>query len=281
MDSPDAAKWAPYLAALDSTLSTWVNTQADALRQGDPGRPITVGYSNIIFAKLPSNRRLDFGSVHRFPSHGYSGLNATFLVLDNLQRTFAPQPYMLEEFGYPGQTNNGNGGVTGFDPRTTSNLEAATWLYLYTHGFMGGGKWMLNNFPQGYDPAQNTFGMFDNTGQPKITAQSLGQIASLLAGGLPANMTYSGIKPDSASAVQFSYSSPDVIIAGGRAYTGTLASYVAGAPGIFVASRQDGAITLFSTTAATVTLSLPSLLGVATSEDGRISQTAQDPSGPL
>ena len=208
--------------------------------------------------------------MHRFPAHGYSGLNTTFLVLDNLQRTFAPQPYMLEEFGYPGQTNNGNGGVTGFDPRTTSNLEAATWLYLYTHGFMGGAKWMLNNFPQGYDPAQNTFGMFDNSGQPKITAQSLGQISPLFAGGLPTNMTYSGIKPDSASAVQFSYASPDTVIAGGRAYTGTFVSYVSDAPGVFIATKQGGAITLYSTTATTATLSLPSLLGVATSELGRI-----------
>ena len=281
MDSPDAAKWGPYLSALDTTLSAWVNTQADALRQGDPGRPLTVGYSNIILAKLPSNRRLDFGSVHRFPAHGYSGLNTTFLVLDNLQRTFAPQPYMLEEFGYPGQTNNGNGGVTGFDPRTTSNLEAATWLYLYTHGFIGGAKWMLNNFPQGYDPAQNTFGMFDNSGQPKITAQSLGQLSPLFAGGLPTSMTYSGIKPDSASAVQFSYASPDTVIAGGRVYTGTFVSYVSDAPGVFIASRRDGAIMLYSTTTTTATLSLPSLLGVATSELGRIALTAHDASGAL
>lgn len=281
MDSPDSAKWGPYLSALDATLSTWVNTQANTLRQADPGRPITVGYSNIILAKLPSNRLLDFGSVHRFPAHGYSGLNTTFLVLDNLQRTFAPQPYMLEEFGYPGQTSNGNGGVTGFDPRTTSNLEAAIWTYLYTHGFMGGAKWMLNNFPQGYDPAQNTFGMFDNNGQPKITAQSMGQLAPIFAGGLPTGLAYSGIKPDSASAVQYSFTSPDTVIAGGRVYTGTSISYVADAPGVFIATNKGGAITLYSTTAATATLSLPSLLGVATADLGRIVLTAQDPSGAL
>ena len=88
MDSPDSASWAPYLQALDSTLQTWVDIQASPVREADPGRPITVGYSNIVFAKLPSNSKLTFQSVHRFTSHGYSGLNATFLVINNIQRSF-------------------------------------------------------------------------------------------------------------------------------------------------------------------------------------------------
>ena len=121
-------------------LQPWVNAQMSGVRQADHGRPITVGYSNIVLAKLPSNKALDYQSVHRFTAHGYSGLNATFLVLHNLQRTFAGQPVLLEEFGYPGQVPSG-GGVQGFDPRTTANLEAAVWTYLYSGGFAGGAKW--------------------------------------------------------------------------------------------------------------------------------------------
>ena len=37
---------AAFLAALDTTLSTWVTSQVGGVRDADPGRPITVGYSN-------------------------------------------------------------------------------------------------------------------------------------------------------------------------------------------------------------------------------------------
>ncbi|HET9493283.1 MAG TPA: hypothetical protein VFR15_03555, partial [Chloroflexia bacterium] len=179
MDSPDSAHWAPFLAAIDATLLSWNKVQIDPVRAADPGRPVTVGYSNVVFAKLPGNREMTFHSIHRFTTHGYAGLNATFLVLDNLKRTFHPQPVMLEEFGYPGQTRSG-GGLVGFDPRTTANLESAIWSYLYANGYAGGAKWMLNNFPLGYDPAQNTYGLFDNEGRPKIAALALREFASIV-----------------------------------------------------------------------------------------------------
>src|SRR5207248_2011860 len=72
MDSPDSAAWGPYLGALDGTLGAWVSAQADAVRQAAPGRPVTVGYGSSVLAKLPSNRALNFQSLHRFTSHGYS-----------------------------------------------------------------------------------------------------------------------------------------------------------------------------------------------------------------
>ena len=185
MDSPDSASWGPYLAALDSTLATWVNVQMNPVRNADPGRLVTVGYSNIVLARMPSNSGLDFQSVHRFTPHGYSGLNATFLVLSNLQRSFAGKPVLLEEFGYPGQVNAPGGGVTGFDPRTTANLETAIWTFLYGGGYAGGAKWMLNNFPQGANPAENSYGLFDNNGQPKITAQALRQVTDIFSRSSP------------------------------------------------------------------------------------------------
>ncbi len=279
MDSPNSSKWSTYLEALDSTLAAWVGVQMAPLREADAGRPITVGYSNIVFAKLPSNVRLDFQSVHRFTGHGYSGLNATFLVLENLKHTFAPQPLMLEEFGYPGQIKNTDGSLTGYDPRTTANLEAAIWAYLYTNGYMGGAKWMLNNFPQGYDPAQNSFGMFDNNGQPKVTATTLRALSQALSEGDPGSMSFSGIKSDDANAVQYAFISRAVAIVGGKQYTGKALTYTADAPATLVATTDGGTITLFSSTAATVTLSLSALFSIPASEIGRISLTSQDSSG--
>ncbi|MEO8287166.1 MAG: hypothetical protein ABI670_12125 [Chloroflexota bacterium] len=277
MDSPDSASWQPFLSAIDATLLAWVNTQVDPVRAADPGRPITVGYSNIVFAKLPSNRALDFQSIHRFTSHGYSGLNATFLVLNNLQRTFAGEPVLLEEFGYPGQVKGSGDTVVGFDPRTTANLEAAAWAFLYANGFAGGAKWMLNNFPQGYDPAQNSFGLFDNSGQPKIAARTLGQISSLFSH--TSAGTFSGIRAADASAVSYSYNAADALIAGGKEYAGPGVTYNSTFPSTFVMSSARGAISLFATDTSTATLDIPALLGVPTASIGRISLSAVDPQG--
>lgn len=278
MDSPDSSRWTSYLAGVDATLAAWVDVQMRPLRELSGGRPITVGYSNIVFAKLPSNRLLDFQSVHRFPQHGYSGVNATFLILENLKNTFAPQPLMLEEFGYPGQRGSGDD-VVGYDPRTTANLEAAIWAYLYTNNYMGGARWMLNNFPQGYDLAQNSFGMFDNNGQPKITARTLGALQGFFQYADRGSIAFSGLRSDDASAAQYAFTSPNAMLIGGRSYAGDGITYTADAPANLVVTTDGGTVTLFSTTAATVTLSLSTLLDFPMGEVGRISLTATDPSG--
>ena len=276
MDAQDSASWQPYLAALDTTMGAWVDAQANPVRQNDPGRPITVGYSNIVLAKMPSNRKLEFQSVHRFTSHGYAGLNATFLVLNNLQRTFSGEPVMLEEFGYPGQVWSG-GSLQGFDPRITSNLEAAIWTYLYSKGFAGGCKWMLNNFPQGANPAENSYGLFDNNGQPKITAYSLRQVAGLFSGSQPG--TISAVQPDDNYAVNFAYTSPDGLVAGGRAYTGTNVIFSANAPSQLVVGTSGGSVTLFATDVSTTNLNLPGIFGMPTTDLGRVTLTGTDPQG--
>ena len=276
IDSPDSADWSPYIGGLDQTLAAWVGAQIDPVRAADAGRPVTVGYSNIIFAKLPSNRSLTFQSVHRFTSHGALGLTTTFRVLDNLQRTYAGQPVLLEEFGYPGQVKGSNGEVMGFDPRTTANLETAVWAYLYANGFAGGAKWMLNNFPQGYDPAQNSFGIFDNNGQPKIAGHALRELATLFSRSSPGAM--SSVRADSSSAAAYSYVSPDIVIAGGKVFTGTSLIYNASAPAQLI-METGSAVSMFSTDVATASLNLPQLYGIPASEIGRISLIAFDPQG--
>ncbi|HEX9990147.1 MAG TPA: hypothetical protein VGE45_16945 [Chloroflexia bacterium] len=277
MDSPDSESWRPYLSGLDATLQAWVNTQMDPVRAADSGRLITVGYSNVVFAKLASNRELSFQSVHRFTSHGQAGLMGTFRVLDNLQRTFAPQPVLLEEFGYPGQVRAVGGGVAGFDPRTTANLEGAVWTYLYGNGFAGGAKWMLNNFPQGYDPAQNSYGLFDDRGNPKITAHSLRHISELFGRSSPGSM--SAVRPERNSAAGYAYTARDALIVGGETYSSTNVIYTAAAPSQLIVGTSAGTVTLFATDVATAELNLPGIFRLPTSEIGRINLTGLDPQG--
>ncbi|HEY0068577.1 MAG TPA: hypothetical protein VGE04_01260 [Chloroflexia bacterium] len=276
IDSADAISWAPYLRAVDETLGAWVSSQTATVRNADPGRPITTGYSNVVLAKMPSNRQLDFQSVHRFTSHGYSGLNGTFLVLENMQRSFAGQPVMLEEFGYPGAVRNGTG-TTGYDPRTTANLESAVWAYLYSRGFAGGAKWMLNNFPQGDSPAENSYGLFDNDGKPKLTAHALRQMSDLFARSQPG--IFSDFRSEASSAVNFAYKSHDALIAGGKYYTSTNLTFQANAPSQLVVGTEGGKVTLFATDVATAELHLPTVFGVATQDLGRVTLTGLDPGG--
>jgi hypothetical protein len=276
MDSPDSAHWSPLLAAVDATLLAWNKVQIDPVRAADAGRPVTVGYSNIVFAKLPGNREMTFQSIHRFTSHGYAGLNATFLVLDNLKRTFHPQPVMLEEFGYPGQTRSG-GGIVGFDPRTTANLESAVWSYLYANGYAGGAKWMLNNFPQGYDPAQNTYGLFDNDGRPKISALALREFASIVSRTGPGE--FAGPRPEDNLGASYAYAHREALIAGGKTYAGTNVSYSAEAPSGFFMATDSGAVRMFATDNATATLNLAGIFGVPTDQASRVVLTGHDAAG--
>ncbi len=277
IDSADAVSWGPFLRMLDDTMAAWIDAQLAPVRHADPGRPITAGYSNIVLAKLPSNRKLDFQSVHRFTSHGYAGLNATFLVLDNLQRSFAGQPVMLEEFGYPGQARSSSGGVQGYDPRSTANLESAVWAYLYGKGFAGGAKWMLNNFPAGDNPAENSYGLFDNGGQPKVTAYALRQLSDLFSRSTPGN--FSPVRADDSYAVSYAYTSRDGLVVGGKVYTSTSVTYQANAPSQLVVGTIGGNVTLFATDVATAELNLPDVFGVNTADMGRIVLTGLDPKG--
>ena len=278
MDSPDSAAWVPFLGAMDATLLAWNNAQIDTVRAADPGRPVTTGYSNMILARMPSNSALSFHSLHRFTSHGAGGLNATFRVLDGLQRAFPTQPVLLEEFGYPGQVKSSSGGITGYDPRTTANLESAIWAYLYGKGFAGGGKWMLNNFTQGDDPAQNSYGLFDNNDQPKLTAYTLRQVADMVAHTSPGTMSAT-VRSDDNSAASYSYTSPDALITGGKVYTSTNVTYASNAPSSMVMTNMSGTLSIFSTDVSTMTLNLQGTFGVPVDELSKVTLMGLDPKG--
>jgi hypothetical protein len=62
--SPEARPWQPFLDALDATLAAWLAPQLAAVRGADPGRLVTVGWSNPLLAGLSANVALDFIAIN-------------------------------------------------------------------------------------------------------------------------------------------------------------------------------------------------------------------------
>lgn len=164
--SPDAAKWQTFIVAMSNTLQAWIGTQQNAIRTAENSpfhKPITVGFNNLTLAALPANNALDFISVHRYANEGYDGLKATFSIMDSLHKHFGGKPVTLEEFGY----SNSHGANSPVSLQVTAQDETAIWLYLYGKGFAGGCKWLLTNYPPGYNLQENNYGLLDDKTQPK------------------------------------------------------------------------------------------------------------------
>ncbi|HUS17774.1 MAG TPA: hypothetical protein VM536_22490, partial [Chloroflexia bacterium] len=213
MDSPEGTNWRPFFGAMDDTLRRWISPQRDAVRAADPNHLITVGYSNIVLAKLSANRMLDFQAPHRFVASGMANLRRTLAVLANLRTTFGGQAFMLEEFGYSNEEGLQKGAAP-VDPLVTANLETGVWLHLLSQGYAGGGKWMLNNYPGGENAAQNAYGLYDDTLQPKIAAYAL----SALIPSLPADPdpgSFTDLGADVAGGIRFTYRTSTARMVGG------------------------------------------------------------------
>ena len=67
MRSPEAASWQPFLEKLNAAAAAWLGPQVAAVRAADPGRLITVGYSDPLLAGLPANKTLDIIAINRYP----------------------------------------------------------------------------------------------------------------------------------------------------------------------------------------------------------------------
>ena len=265
MDSPDADGWRPFLGALDETLHRWIAIQQDALRAADPNHLLTVGYSNIVLAKLSPNRLLDFQAPHRFVASGFANLQRTLAVLTNLRTTFSGQAFMLEEFGYSNEEGLQKG-ASPVDQRVTADLETGLWLYIYSQGYAGGGKWMLNNYPGGDNAAQNAYGLFDDTLQPKIAATALAALIPALAGDTAAG-NFTDLGADAAGGIRFAYRGALARLVGGTtSATPDVVTYTPdrGLPLLAFVTWQrhpDRRVDLWTSGPGTVQVSLAATLG--------------------
>jgi len=168
-NAPEAGKWQGFLNALNATLQSWIDVRQNAIRAGEGDKthkPITIGFDRLPLAALSAQNSLGFVSLHRYTGEGYRGLKATLDILDSLHRTFGGKPLTLEEFGY--SNNHGSHAIDApVSMQITAQAETAIWLHLYSQGFGGGFKWMLTNYPPGYTPEQNNFGLLDDQTRPK------------------------------------------------------------------------------------------------------------------
>jgi hypothetical protein len=204
IDSPDSSKWKVYLEALSGTVGKYIEVRQGGIRAGDASAITTIGWSNIILAKMAANADMTFVSLHRFVSEGISGLNTTIALLENLRQTFPGRPVVLEEFGY----SNGRSDGTKVDLKLTANYEMALWLYLYSNGFAGGFKWQLTNFPPGFNNVENNFGLLDDNTQPKPSYHALrGFTTSVLSQNYQGKFTSQSIQA-SGTNVEYSFAGP-------------------------------------------------------------------------
>ena len=120
-------------------------------------------YANdIVLAKLPANNALDYVTVHRYPNANGRAVEGVGRLMSNLRSTFGNKPVLLGEFGFS---------TEGMSPEESANHEIALYLQLLSEGLAGGGKWMLNDYPQGFNPKQNAYGAFRGDGSAKLVLE--------------------------------------------------------------------------------------------------------------
>jgi hypothetical protein len=164
--SPEAARWRPFLEAVDATYKAWMEPRIAAIRKGNPNAVITIGHHDPLIAALPSNALLDVISLHRYVPPGPDGLADQRRQLMTLRALYPDKAVLLGEFGHR---------ATEIGEDAAAAEEAATWMQLLADGFAGGLKWQLNDTRDGTD----TMGMFRMDGSPRPIAFAAAQIAQL------------------------------------------------------------------------------------------------------
>ena len=164
--SPDAARWRPFLDALNTTYQAWLEPRISAIRAADPGATITVGHHDPLLAALPANQKLDVITLHRYVPPGPDGLADQRRQLEALRGLYPNKPIVLGEFGHR---------ATEIGDEAAAIEESATWLQLLADGFAGGLKWQLNDTRDGTD----TMGLFRTDGSPRPIAKATALISQL------------------------------------------------------------------------------------------------------
>jgi len=162
--SPEAATWAPLIDALNDSLALWLRPRLGAIRQADPDRLVTLAQVDTILATLPVNAWLDYRTYHRYPSATAAGVKAALDLWDDVRSAVPFRPIVLGELGISNDTT---------DEATSASLELTLMRGILEHGGAGGLKWMLNDFPNGANPRENSFGMFRADGTAKPIVQTL------------------------------------------------------------------------------------------------------------
>ncbi|MCL5957974.1 MAG: hypothetical protein M1358_01440 [Chloroflexi bacterium] len=258
LDSPDSARWAPLLQAMDGTLGTWIAVQRDAIRGVDSGHLITVGYSDMILAKMGSNKVLDYQAIHRYPGGSLRELGLFFDVMRNLKTTHAGKPVVLEEFGYSN---------AGLSSAASSIYETALYLFLWKEGFAGGLKWMLNDLASGWDAQQMNFGMYTPDEKAKPVVSAMNALATYFRSpSAPGDLR---LDADPDSGVRYAYSAPDALFVAGKSFGDSRLRYQSDGPAqVFLSWKSSSTVLVQSTANMPVQVNPSAVLGDGSVGDG-------------
>jgi hypothetical protein len=162
--SPAAAGWATLTDALNDSLALWLRPRLAAVRRADPDRLVTLAQVDTILATLPANGWLDYRTYHRYPSATPAGVRAALKLWDDVRAAVPERPLVLGELGVSNDST---------DEATSATLELDYMRGVQDRGGAGAFKWMLNDFPNGANARENSFGMFRADGSPKPIAAGL------------------------------------------------------------------------------------------------------------
>lgn len=204
--SPDAARWRPFLDALDATYRAWLEPRIRAIRSADPAATITIGHHDALIAALPANQQLDVISLHRYVPTGPDGLADQRRQLQALRGLYPDKPVILGEFGHR---------ATEIGDEAAAIEETATWLHLLADGFAGGLKWQLNDTRDGTD----TMGLFRMDGSARPIAQATTLISELARASGAASGGKLTISADEAGGTCYRFELGSVLAVGGRCTT--------------------------------------------------------------
>ena len=158
---------------MNDTLAAWMKPRLDALRSADPGRPVTLGHVDPILASLPGNDRLDYRTLHHYPAASSEAVEASIALFSDVRVAIPGKPLVLGEFGFS---------TAAADEQEAASLEVATVQAVREAHGAGALKWMLNDFPNGFNPHENASGMCraDGSAKPVVAAlQALGALRPL------------------------------------------------------------------------------------------------------
>ncbi len=253
--SPEAAPWQAFLDKLNAATAAWIAPQLNAVRAADPGRLVTIGWSDPLLAALPANDRLDMISINRYPRDASPRqLEYQLTIARGLRTAFPGKPVLLTEFGYS---------TSELEPAQAAICESAGWLRAYELGLAGAGKWMLWDLPPGPNPKERSFGLFDSAGLPKPSAAALPALAERLA---PSRAPRGRVEvtANPAGSIAYRYSADDALFSSGNGRIGDAVARWQGQgwAQLFVDWQEPGALRVSATEAGEVTLDLGQILGL-------------------